>query len=91
MLWYWNTGGPPTYESPDNFNDFRPLGGWTAPSVQQFARAKIVCGVPAEKNIYAVSGAGKFAGMAKYEKSGQIVVGSLGLGTVTTGKAEIKK
>ncbi|KAL6733471.1 hypothetical protein Aduo_004116 [Ancylostoma duodenale] len=88
MLWYWNTY---SLESPANFDDFRPFGGWTAPSVKQFGRVEMVCGVPANRDFYAVSGAAKFAGMVKYEKSEQIVVGSLGLGTVTIGKAEIKK
>ncbi|RCN40627.1 hypothetical protein ANCCAN_13446 [Ancylostoma caninum] len=92
MLWYWSTtGGGTAYESPANFDDFRPFGGWTTPSVKQFGRVEMVCGVPANKNIYAVSGAEKFTGMVKYKKSEPIFVGSLGLGTVAAGRAEIKK
>ncbi|EYC00597.1 hypothetical protein Y032_0114g430 [Ancylostoma ceylanicum] len=92
MLWYWNVyGAGPTNESPANFNDFRSFGGWTAPSVKQFGQVESVCGVTVNRDIYTVSGAAKLAGMAKYEKTEQIVVGSLGLGSVAPGKAEIKQ
>ncbi|KIH52357.1 hypothetical protein ANCDUO_17542 [Ancylostoma duodenale] len=46
MLWYWNAYGyGPTKESPANFDDFRPFGGWTSPSVKQFGQAESICGV----------------------------------------------
>ncbi|KAL6733472.1 hypothetical protein Aduo_004117 [Ancylostoma duodenale] len=91
-LWYWSyIGGGTAFESPANYNDFSPFGGWKVPSAKQFGELETVCGITLNRDIYTVSGAAKFVGMAKYEKSEQIVVGSLGLGTVLPGKAEIKE
>ncbi|VDM79274.1 unnamed protein product, partial [Strongylus vulgaris] len=91
MLWYWSTyGSGVSNESPANFNDFRAFGGWTTPSVKQFAQVETVCGVTVNRDIYAVTAAEKVAGMAK-EKSEAIVVGFLGLGNAIVGKAEIKQ
>ncbi|VDM72928.1 unnamed protein product [Strongylus vulgaris] len=92
MLWYWNTyGSGVSNESPADFNDFRAFGGWTTPNVKQFAQVETVCGVTVNRDIYAITAAEKVAGMAKYEKSEAIVVGSLGLGNAIVGKAEIKQ
>ncbi|VDP07714.1 unnamed protein product [Heligmosomoides polygyrus] len=45
-LWYWNVqGGGVPNETPANFNDFRSFGGWSAPSVKQFAQSEAFCGV----------------------------------------------
>ncbi|KIH43123.1 hypothetical protein ANCDUO_26878 [Ancylostoma duodenale] len=90
MLWYVYGPGP-NAQSPANFNDFRPFGGWTAPLVKQIGQNESICGVTANRDIYIVSETAKFTGMANYEKSEQIVVGSLGLGSVAPGKAEIKQ
>ncbi|KIH52243.1 hypothetical protein ANCDUO_17657 [Ancylostoma duodenale] len=92
MLWYWNVYGQgPNAQSAANFNDFRPFGGWTAPQFKQIGQNESICGVTANRDIYIVSETAKFAGMANCEKSEQIVVGSLGLGSVVPGKVEIKR
>ncbi|VDK60732.1 unnamed protein product [Cylicostephanus goldi] len=92
MLWYWNTyGSGVSNESPPNYNDFRAFGGWSTPSVKQFAQVESVCGVTVNRDVYTVNAAQKIAGMAKYEKSEQIIVGSLGLGNAIAGMAEIKQ
>ncbi|KHJ84673.1 hypothetical protein OESDEN_15609, partial [Oesophagostomum dentatum] len=90
MLWYSNVYGNGTAnESPPNYDDFQPIGGWTTPMAKQFALVESVCGVTVNRDLYSLSAASKAAGMAKYENSEQVVVGSLGLGRPISGKAEI--
>ncbi|VDO81398.1 unnamed protein product [Heligmosomoides polygyrus] len=91
MLWYWNVyGSGPSNETPPNFSDFRAFGGWTSPSVKQFGQVESVCGTTVNRDVYLVSSASA-AGMAKYEKSEQLVVGGLGLGSALfNGQPEIK-
>ncbi|ETN71936.1 hypothetical protein NECAME_19099, partial [Necator americanus] len=46
MLWYSNVyGSGVTNESPADYSDFLSFGGWTTPSVKQFAQAETVCSV----------------------------------------------
>nr|CDJ84784.1 Protein LYS-2 [Haemonchus contortus] len=93
MLWYWNVyGGGPQNETPADFSDFRQFGGWTVPSVKQFAQVESVCGVTVNRNVYTTSSAAKgMATMAKSEKPDEITVGGLLLGNAAkfTGKPEI--
>ncbi|KHJ80973.1 hypothetical protein OESDEN_19346 [Oesophagostomum dentatum] len=90
MLWYWNVYGSGTAnESPATYDDFRAFGGWTTPMVKQFAQVETVCGVTVNRDVYTMSAASKAAGMAKYENSEQVVVGSFGLANPVSGKAEI--
>ncbi|ETN83224.1 hypothetical protein NECAME_17543 [Necator americanus] len=112
MLWYWNVyGSGVTNESPADYSDFRSFGGWTTPTVKQFAQVETVCGVTVNRcvvhkslycsctidinrhkmDIYTVSSTSKSASMAKFEKSGEIVVGNFGLENVGSGKVEIKQ
>ncbi|VDO42026.1 unnamed protein product [Haemonchus placei] len=79
MLWYWNVyGGGPQNETPADFSDFRQFGGWTVPSVKQFAQVESVCGVTVNRNVYTTSSAPKgMATMAKSAKSDEITVGGL--------------
>ncbi|CAJ0608310.1 unnamed protein product [Cylicocyclus nassatus] len=45
-LWYWNTNGAgPSGETPANFNDFRPFGGFKKATVKQFGQSESICGV----------------------------------------------
>uniref|UniRef100_A0A183FYR3 Glycoside hydrolase n=1 Tax=Heligmosomoides polygyrus TaxID=6339 RepID=A0A183FYR3_HELPZ len=47
---YWNVhGGGVPNETPANFNDFRSFGGWTSPSVKQFAQTEGFCGITANR------------------------------------------
>ncbi|EYC00602.1 hypothetical protein Y032_0114g433 [Ancylostoma ceylanicum] len=93
MLWYWNSYGPgPANESPANFNDFRPFGGWTSsPAAKQFGKFEYVCDVPVNRDIYSVFIPTKTVEADTQEKSKQIIVGDRGAGTVFSGKAQIKK
>ncbi|KHJ76055.1 hypothetical protein OESDEN_24326, partial [Oesophagostomum dentatum] len=80
-LWYWFVYGDGTRnQSPANYDDFRAFGGWTTPMAKQFGQDEIVCGVTVNRDVYTLSAASNAAGMAKYENSEQVVVGSLGLG-----------
>ena len=47
-LWYAH------YESPGNpsFSDFVPFGGWSKPSVKQYAGTTSLCGCSVDKNFY---------------------------------------
>ncbi|XGW13086.1 hypothetical protein V3C99_013600 [Haemonchus contortus] len=92
MLWYWNTyGSGVSNETPANFNDFIPFGGWTYPSIKQFGQVESVCGITVNRDTYSTSSA-PVAGMARREKSDQPIVGGLGLGGAAfNGKAEIKQ
>ncbi|KAL6733474.1 hypothetical protein Aduo_004119 [Ancylostoma duodenale] len=92
QLWYWNNyGAGATNESPANFNDFQSFGSWTTPSAKQFGQAESVCGVTVNRDIISASNTAKSAGMAKQEKSEQIVLGTLGLGDIALGKPEIRQ
>ncbi|KAK6733620.1 hypothetical protein RB195_017398 [Necator americanus] len=92
MLWYSNVyGSGVTNESPADYSDFRSFGGWTTPTVKQFAQVETVCGVTVNRDIYTVSSTSKSASMAKFEKSGEIVVGNFGLENIGSGKVEIKQ
>ncbi|VDL76652.1 unnamed protein product [Nippostrongylus brasiliensis] len=45
MLWYWNVNGQGVGgETPANYHDFSPFGGWSAPSVKQYAQDLYTCG-----------------------------------------------
>ncbi|KAK6048455.1 hypothetical protein COOONC_14040 [Cooperia oncophora] len=94
MLWYWNVyGGGPSYETPANFDDFRSFGGWTAPLVKQFAQVEAVCGITVNRDVYSTSSTmNAVAASTKTEKSEQITVGGLGLGSAAafSGIPEIK-
>ncbi|RCN34232.1 hypothetical protein ANCCAN_19921 [Ancylostoma caninum] len=92
QLWYWNNNGAgAANESPANFNDFRSFGSWTTPSAKQFGQAESVCGVTVNRDIISVSNTAKSAGMAKREKSEQVVLGILGFGNIALGKPEIRQ
>ncbi|EPB77543.1 hypothetical protein ANCCEY_03385 [Ancylostoma ceylanicum] len=92
MLWYWFVYGNGTRnESPANFNDFRPFGGWTSPSAKQFGQSEIVCGVTVNRDIYSVYIPTQIVEADTQKKSEQIVVGDRGVGRVVPGKAQIKK
>ncbi|RCN34233.1 hypothetical protein ANCCAN_19922, partial [Ancylostoma caninum] len=92
MLWYWYYyGDGPNNESPANFNDYIPFGGWATPSAKQFGHAESVCGVTANRDIYSLTIPARSAGMDEHEKSGQTVIGSLAVGNTAPGKAQIKK
>nr|CDJ98450.1 Protein LYS-2 [Haemonchus contortus] len=76
MLWYWNVYGVGPYdESPADFSDFRAFGGWLSAAVKQFGQNENVCGVNVNRNVYLTSSA--MTGMAKTEKSDEVVVGGL--------------
>ncbi|WKX95977.1 hypothetical protein Q1695_012438 [Nippostrongylus brasiliensis] len=92
QLWYWNTNGAGVAnESPANYNDFRSFGGWSSPSVKQFAQVESVCGLTVNRDIY-TSSTSLVAGMARREKGDQITVGGLGLGgAALSGAAEIEQ
>ncbi|EPB77546.1 hypothetical protein ANCCEY_03388 [Ancylostoma ceylanicum] len=92
MLWYWNVyGNGPANESPANFNDFIPFGGWASPSAKQFGQSESVCGVTVNRDIYSLSIPTNVARTDTHKKHDQIVVGSLGVGRATSGKAQIRK
>uniref|UniRef100_A0A7E4V596 Lysozyme n=1 Tax=Panagrellus redivivus TaxID=6233 RepID=A0A7E4V596_PANRE len=56
-LWYWSAFGQgPDAEGVASFDDFRPFGGWTAPSVKQFALNEALCGLTLNRDIYPLSG-----------------------------------
>eukprot|EP01113_Clastostelium_recurvatum_P011213 TRINITY_DN1566_c0_g1_i1.p2 TRINITY_DN1566_c0_g1~~TRINITY_DN1566_c0_g1_i1.p2 ORF type:complete len:108 (-),score=17.85 TRINITY_DN1566_c0_g1_i1:62-385(-) len=38
------------YDNTQNFNDFKPFGGWSHPYAKQFADGPAVCGVGADHN-----------------------------------------
>ncbi|CAJ0608311.1 unnamed protein product [Cylicocyclus nassatus] len=45
-LWYWNTNGAGVSgETPANFNDFCPFGGFKKATVKQFGQSVSICGV----------------------------------------------
>ncbi|EYC00598.1 hypothetical protein Y032_0114g431 [Ancylostoma ceylanicum] len=92
QLWYWNAyGAGATKESPADYDDFRSFGGWTTPSAKQFGQVEFVCGVTLNRDIISVSNSAESIEMEKHEKSEQIVVGTLGRGSVVSGQAEIKQ
>lgn len=45
-LWYAH------YDNSPSFSDFTPYGGWTKPSIKQYAGDKTVCGVDLDLNYY---------------------------------------
>ncbi|ETN74419.1 hypothetical protein NECAME_12995, partial [Necator americanus] len=56
MLWYSNVyGSGVTNESPADYSDFLSFGGWTTPSVKQFAQFETVCGVTVNRCAVHVS------------------------------------
>lgn len=56
-LWYYNAFGQgPSGESPANFDDFRPFGGWTSPNVKQFALNEGLCGLTLNRDVYPLNG-----------------------------------
>ncbi|EYC00593.1 hypothetical protein Y032_0114g429 [Ancylostoma ceylanicum] len=92
LLWYWNVYGAGTSnESPATFSDFHSFAGWTVPTAKQYGQVGSVCGVDVNKDIISISSVSESVGMAKHENSDQIVVGSLGLGSIAPGKSEIKQ
>ncbi|CAJ0608312.1 unnamed protein product [Cylicocyclus nassatus] len=64
-LWYWNTNGAgPSGETPADFKDFRPFGGFEKATVKQFGQSVSICGVlgvnrdvfdAAEKQIFMIA------------------------------------
>ncbi|KAL6733589.1 hypothetical protein Aduo_004223 [Ancylostoma duodenale] len=78
MLWYWNVnGGGPQGETPANFNDFRPFGRFTKPTVKQFGQVENVCGVTVNRDVYTVNRSTSFLA-ASSQKDGEFVVGNFG-------------
>ncbi|KAK5975942.1 hypothetical protein GCK32_019859, partial [Trichostrongylus colubriformis] len=54
-LWYWNVRDVgPGGETHANFKDFRSFGGWTDPTVKQFAKKENICGVTVNWDVYDV-------------------------------------
>ena len=45
-LWYAHYDGSPS------FSDFAPFGGWSHPSIKQFAGTTSLCGAGIDKNFY---------------------------------------
>ena len=45
-LWYAHYDGSPS------FSDFRPFGGWSHPSIKQWAGTTSLCGAGVDKNFY---------------------------------------
>ena len=45
-LWYAH------YDNDASFNDFVPFGGWTRPSIKQYAGDQIECGVTIDRNYF---------------------------------------
>lgn len=45
-LWYAH------YDDNPSFSDFRPFGGWTRPSIKQFAGTTSLCRAGIDKNWY---------------------------------------
>ncbi|VDL73315.1 unnamed protein product [Nippostrongylus brasiliensis] len=90
MLWYWKVNGAGTSgETPANYNDFRSFGGWSKPSVKQFAQSEYTCGVLSNRDIYTTS-----TSVDSSDKvvPGKVVVGGLRLNSVTPGaKAEVRE
>ncbi|WKY06600.1 hypothetical protein Q1695_006633 [Nippostrongylus brasiliensis] len=55
-LWYWNTyGAGESNETPPIFEDFRPFGGWTQPTIKQFAQVETVCGAIVNRDVFVPS------------------------------------
>ncbi|CAI4230830.1 unnamed protein product [Auanema sp. JU1783] len=79
QLWYWrNTGGGTAGASPPSFVDYYAFGGWTTPSVKQFAQTVNVCGIWMNKDIYSMSTSAAAAAAARVQKSeGPVVGGNL--------------
>ncbi|WKX93693.1 hypothetical protein Q1695_011172 [Nippostrongylus brasiliensis] len=90
MLWYWKVNGAGTSgETPANYNDFRSFGGWSKPSVKQFAQSEYTCGVLSNRDIYTTS-----TSVDSSDKvvPGMLVVGGLRLNSITPGaKAEVRE
>ncbi|RCN43407.1 hypothetical protein ANCCAN_10598 [Ancylostoma caninum] len=75
MLWYWNVnGGGAQGETPANFNDFRPFGKFTKPTVKQFGQVENVCGVTVNRDVYTLSRSMAFLAPSNDE----FVVGNFG-------------
>lgn len=45
-LWY------PHYDGSPSYSDFVPFGGWTSPSMKQFAGDSWICNVEVDQNWY---------------------------------------
>ncbi|KHJ91001.1 hypothetical protein OESDEN_09139 [Oesophagostomum dentatum] len=72
-LWYWNVNGTgPSGESPADFSDFLPFGGFTMPLAKQFGKAENICGFTVNRDVYLTNNLVKSTG----RKSGEIVVGN---------------
>ncbi|KHJ90044.1 hypothetical protein OESDEN_10119 [Oesophagostomum dentatum] len=73
FLWYWNVNGTgPSGESPADFSDFLPFGGFAMPLAKQFGKAESVCGFTVNRDVYLANNFVKFTG----KKSDEIVVGN---------------
>jgi len=52
-LWYWWTLGQGVNdETPADFSDFRPFGGWNNPAVKQYAQFESLCGLTVNRDVY---------------------------------------
>ena len=40
------------YDNDPSFSDFKPFGGWSKPSIKQYAGDKTVCGAGVDLNFY---------------------------------------
>ncbi|CAJ0598860.1 unnamed protein product [Cylicocyclus nassatus] len=79
MLWYWNVnGGGPSGETPANFDDFRPFGKFTKPTMKQFGQMEQICGVTVNRDIYFLEKSNPFPTEMKGKQSDELIVGKLG-------------
>ncbi|CAJ0597817.1 unnamed protein product [Cylicocyclus nassatus] len=76
MLWYWNVnGGGPSGETPANFDDFRPFGTFTKPTMKQFGQMEQICGVTVNRDIYSLEKSKPFLTELKEKQNDELVLG----------------